>query len=88
MLLDVLLVGRTKILKLHGPLWATNSTRHKLGLTLAMPAAAAGAPVVLGPGDALDAHQNMRLRPLRPGEGRFLPVVATLGGTLFLEPWG
>lgn len=43
---------------------------------------------MLGPGDSLDSHQNMRLRPLRPGEGRFLPVVATLGGTLFLEPWG
>lgn len=42
-LLDVLLVGRTKILKLHGPLWASNSTCHKLGITLAMPAAANGA---------------------------------------------
>lgn len=42
-LLDVLLVGRTKILKLHGPLWASNGTRHKLGITLAMPAAANGA---------------------------------------------
>ncbi len=87
-LLDVLLVGRTKILKLHGPLWATNATRHKLGLTLVMPAAANGAPVVLGPGDSLDSHQNMRLRPLKPGEGRFLPLVATLGGALFLEPLG
>jgi hypothetical protein len=48
----------------------------------------AGAPVVLGPGDALDSQQNLRLRPLRPGEGRFLPVVATLGGALFLEPFG
>jgi hypothetical protein len=45
-LLDVLLVGRTKILKLHGPLWASNATRHKLGITLVMPAAASGA----GPG--------------------------------------
>lgn len=43
---------------------------------------------MLGPGDSLDSHQNMRLRPLRPGEGRFLPVVATLGGALFLEPHG
>lgn len=41
-LLDVLLVGRTKILKLHGPLWATNSTKHKLGITLVLPAAANG----------------------------------------------
>jgi hypothetical protein len=42
-LVDVLLVGRTKILKLHGPLWASNATRLKLGLTLVMPAAANGA---------------------------------------------
>jgi hypothetical protein len=44
--------------------------------------------VVLGPGDTLDSQQNMRLRPLRPGEGRFLPAVASLGGALFLEPFG
>lgn len=44
--------------------------------------------MALGPGDGLDGHQNMRLRPLRPGEGRFLPVVAALGGSLYLEPFG
>ena len=70
LLLDVLLVGRTKILKLHGPLWASNSTRHKLGITLAMPAAANG-----GWGGARRASPPPALRAALPtccrqGRGR------------------
>lgn len=45
-------------------------------------------PLVLAPGDSLDSHQNVRLKPLRPKEGRFLPVLAALSGQLYLEPAG
>ncbi|GFR40084.1 hypothetical protein Agub_g632, partial [Astrephomene gubernaculifera] len=43
--------------------------------------------IVLGHGDTrLPGEQDIRLRPLRPGEGRYLPVLAALDGTLYLEP--
>ncbi len=43
---------------------------------------------MLAPGDSLDSQQNVRLKPLRPREGRFLPALAALRGQLFLEPAG
>jgi hypothetical protein len=43
---------------------------------------------VLAPGDSLDRKQNIKLKPLRPKEGRFLPAGAALGAIVYLEPDG
>lgn len=61
---------------------------HQHDLLLFMSVSHTGSPVVLSPGDSLDSHQNIRLKPLRPKEGRFLPAPAALGGVLYLEPAG
>lgn len=41
-IVDVMLVGRTKILKLHSPLWLENNTQMKLRMTLHLSSLANG----------------------------------------------
>eukprot|EP00878_Enallax_costatus_P006928 GHUV01007260.1.p1 GENE.GHUV01007260.1~~GHUV01007260.1.p1 ORF type:complete len:2890 (+),score=849.52 GHUV01007260.1:2-8671(+) len=86
-MLDVLLVGRTKMLRLHSCIWLENNTGMKLEPCLQL-GSGCTTPIVLGPGDKLDSLQRLYLRPLKPKEGRFLPVAAALGGLLFLAPEG
>eukprot|EP00775_Hariotina_reticulata_P006353 gene6353-6586_t len=87
LLLDVLLVGRTKMLRLHSCLWLQNRSGLRLQPVLQL-GSSCRMPVVLGPGDKLDSLQQLHLRPLKPKEGRFLPAAAALGGMLFLAPEG
>lgn len=61
LLLDVLLVGRTKMLRLHSCIWLENNTALKLEPLLQLGHNCA-TPVVLGPGDRLDALQRLHLR--------------------------
>ncbi|WIA12623.1 hypothetical protein OEZ85_006280 [Tetradesmus obliquus] len=87
LLLDVLLVGRTKMLRLHSCIWLQNNTSMRLQPCIQL-GAGCRTPVVLAPGDKLDAMQRLHLRALKPKEGRFLPAAAALGGLLFLAPDG
>ncbi|EFJ52490.1 hypothetical protein VOLCADRAFT_102987 [Volvox carteri f. nagariensis] len=83
---DVVLVGRTKILKIHSALFVQNNTNCRLSFRLHFPSVSLARQVVRGAGDVqLPGEQDIRLRPLKPGEGRYLPVVAALGGSLYLE---
>ena len=60
-LLDVLLVGRTKMLRLHSCIWLENNTGMKLEPCLQL-GSGCTTPVVLGPGDKLDRLQRLYLR--------------------------
>ncbi|GIL71927.1 hypothetical protein Vretifemale_2372 [Volvox reticuliferus] len=85
-IVDVALVGRTKILKIHSALFVQNGTSCRLGFRLHFPSVLLARQVVQSAGDMhLPGEQDIRLRTLNPGEGRYLPVVAALGGTLYLE---
>jgi hypothetical protein len=61
LLLDVLLVGRTKMLRLHSCLWLENATSLRLEPCLQL-GSGCSMPVVLGPGDKLDSQQRLHLR--------------------------
>lgn len=60
-MLDVLLVGRTKMLRLHSCIWLENNTGMKLEPCLQL-GHGCMTPVVLGPGDKLDSLQRLHLR--------------------------
>jgi hypothetical protein len=60
-MLDVLLVGRTKMLRLHSCLWLENNTGMRLEPCLSL-GSYCSTPVVLGPGDKLDSLQRLHLR--------------------------
>ncbi|KXZ47067.1 hypothetical protein GPECTOR_38g304 [Gonium pectorale] len=86
-IVDVVLVGRTKILKIHSALYIQNNTAMKIGFRLHLPSAPLTRQIVLANGDVqLPGDQDIRLRPLHPGKGRYLPVVAALDGVLYMEP--
>ncbi|GIL45737.1 hypothetical protein Vafri_2896 [Volvox africanus] len=91
-IVDVALVGRTKILKIHSALYVQNDTSCRLGFRLHFPSVLLARQVVQSAGDMqLQGEQDIQLRTLKPGEGRYLPVVAALGGALYLEaraPYG
>jgi hypothetical protein len=57
----VLLVGRTKMLRLHSCIWLQNNTSMRLQPCLQL-GAGCRTPVVLAPGDKLDAMQRLHLR--------------------------
>jgi len=61
LLLDVLLVGRTKMLRLHSCLWLQNRSGMRLQPVLQL-GSSCRMPVVLGPGDKLDSLQQLHLR--------------------------
>jgi hypothetical protein len=61
LLLDVLLVGRTKMLRLHSCLWLENNTGMRLEPCLQL-GSSCSTPIVLGPGDKLDSMQRLHLR--------------------------
>jgi hypothetical protein len=61
LLLDVLLVGRTKMLRLHSCLWLQNRSGMRLQTELQL-GSSCRMPVVLGPGDKLDSLQQLHLR--------------------------
>jgi hypothetical protein len=61
LMLDVLLVGRTKMLQLHSCLWLENNTGMRLEPCLSL-GSYCSTPVVLGPGDKLDSLQRLHLR--------------------------
>lgn len=61
LVLDVLLVGRTKMLRLHSCVWLSNATASRLQAVVTLGAGCA-LPVVLGPGDRIDAQQRLHLR--------------------------
>jgi hypothetical protein len=85
---DIILVGRTKIITLHSAIWVENNIDRPLALRLHVPTT----PLVPPPGGAAaaasTAEGDVRVGPLAPGAGCYLPLTAALGGLLFLRPEG
>eukprot|EP00798_Chlamydomonas_sp_ICE-L_P005984 gene5984-5277_t len=79
----------TKILKLHSALWVQNGTDRKIGFRLHMPSARLALQIsAASHADTLVSSQDIHLRSLKPGQGRFLSLLACLGGVLYVEPNG
>lgn len=68
-IVDVILVGRTKIITLHSGLWLTNRTQHTVGFRLHLPISGL-VPPQLRRGSAQSTLATDRpIGPLLPGQG-------------------
>lgn len=68
-IVDIFLVGRTKIITLHSSIWASNVTDRPLSLRLHIPITSLAAPTGAGTGtNSTSADANVA--PLLPGKGR------------------
>lgn len=52
-IVDVVLVGRTKILKIHSALYVQNHTLLRMGLRLHMPSPQLARQIMMAPGDQM-----------------------------------
>ncbi|KAL6785838.1 hypothetical protein ACKKBG_A00370 [Auxenochlorella protothecoides x Auxenochlorella symbiontica] len=90
-LVDIILVGRTKVITLHSSIWVENSIDRPLSLRLHTPTTPL-VPPGAGARDAREARDaasaDLAVGPLRPGAGCYLPLTSVLGGLLFLAPEG
>ena len=67
---DVALVGRTKVLRIHSSLFVKNGTDRKLAFLLRVPDTFLSMQLTPSPGDEmLEPDQGLLLRALAPGEG-------------------
>ncbi|KAG1653118.1 hypothetical protein FOA52_012193, partial [Chlamydomonas sp. UWO 241] len=85
LIVDVDLVGRTKVVRLHSALYACNRTDLRLSLRLHIPSPWMAYHISLLPGEHQEG-QEIVMRPLAPGEGAFLPLIACLSGVVSLQP--
>ena len=94
LVVDIILVGRTKIITLHSGIWVENSIARPVSLRLhvpttplvppQLPSIASPPPLHAQPG----TEGDMFIGPLEPKSGCYLPLTAALGGRLFLQPQG
>ncbi len=64
-----MLVGRTKILKMHSPLWLENGCSGAMAMRLRLPPSTNGSCLALAPGDVWLSKSEVALRSCKPGEG-------------------
>ena len=83
---DVILVGRTKIITVHSGIWVENSIEIPISFRLHVPTTSLVPPGVIKRKQKLSGEGDVLIGPLKPGEGVYLPLVASLGGLLFLQP--
>lgn len=85
-ILDVILVGRTKIITVHSGIWVENSIEIPISFRLHVPTTSLVPPGIIKRKQRLSTEGDVLIGPLKPGEGVYLPLVASLGGLLFLQP--
>lgn len=71
---DIILVGRTKIITLHSGIWLKNATDCRLSIRLHVPISTLVAPV--GSSNGQQLASDIILGPLEPGQGTFYSVPA------------
>jgi hypothetical protein len=103
LVVDIILVGRTKIITLHSGIWVENSIGRPVSLRLHVPTTplvppqslgssgvggVGGVPGVVGMHPHVSVEGDLNIGPLAPKAGCYLPLTAALGGRLFLQPEG
>ncbi|KAL0018632.1 hypothetical protein WJX77_009530 [Trebouxia sp. C0004] len=87
-IVDIILVGRTKIITLHSSIWLTNSTDRHVAFRLHVPITPLVAPARVGPPNRKQLTTDHVIGPLEPNGGVYLPLTAVLGGLLFVRVEG
>lgn len=73
-IVDIILVGRTKIITLHSSIWLDNRTDRRVAFRLHVPITPLVAPVAEAPGcPPSDFKTDAPIGPLSPGEGAHSP---------------
>lgn len=86
-LVDVILVGRTKIITVHSGIWVENSIEIPISFRLHVPTTSLVPPGIFKRKQrSTNDEGDLLIGPLKPGEGTYLPLIAPLGGLLFLQP--
>ena len=76
LLVDIILVGRTKIITLHSGMWVDNRTDKNLTFRLPVPVTPLTAPAAAGSG----AHSDTIIGPIAPDKGRMAAYHSQLQG--------
>ena len=71
-IVDIILVGRTKIITLHSSIWLTNSTDRHVAFRLHVPITPLVAPARVGPPSRKQRTTDHVIGPLEPGAGQSL----------------
>lgn len=85
-ILDVILVGRTKIITVHSGIWVENSIEIPISFRLHVPTTSLVPSGIIKRKQSVGTEGDVFIGPLKPGEGAYLPLLASLGGLLFLQP--
>eukprot|EP00887_Chlorella_sp_A99_P007742 scaffold20.g7742.t1 len=88
LIIDIILVGRTKIITLHSGIWVENAINRAITLRLHVPTTPLVPPSAAVAAGGGGEEGDVLLGPLRPKAGCYLPLTAVLGGLLFLRPEG
>ena len=73
LLVDIILVGRTKIITLHSAVWLDNATDRPLSFRLHVPLTPLTAPP---PPQGTNSHSDLHIGPVKPRGGRHSTTVA------------
>lgn len=89
-LVDIILVGRTKIITVHSGIWVENSIRLPISMRLHIPTTSLVPPQPMLPSgqSTTTAEGDVIIGPLAPKAGCYLPLTAALHGLLFVRPDG
>lgn len=68
-IVDIILVGRTKIITLHSSIWLTNSTDRHVAFRLHVPITPLVAPARVGPPNRKQRTTDHVIGPLEPNGG-------------------
>lgn len=69
LIVDIILVGRTKIITLHSSIWLTNNTDRHVAFRLHVPITPLVAPARVGPPNRKQRSTDHVIGPLDPGAG-------------------
>ncbi|KAK9815754.1 hypothetical protein WJX72_009012 [[Myrmecia] bisecta] len=87
-IVDIILVGRTKIITLHSGIWLENHMDRPCSFRLHVPITPLVAPARPGTASREVSNTDTIIGPLASGTGSYLPVSAVLGGLLYAQPEG
>lgn len=73
-IVDIILVGRTKIITLHSSIWLINSTDRHVAFRLHVPITPLVAPARVGPPNRKQRTTDHVIGPLEPNAGKHLCV--------------
>lgn len=87
-IVDIILVGRTKIITLHSSIWLINSTDRHVAFRLHVPITPLVAPARVGPPNRKQRTTDHVIGPLEPNAGTLLYPIALCSQHLADPDWG